>query len=119
MLALYDIVETLCFQHHVTDGSAIWMRIRIRIQQLKLMRIHADPDLDTDPKPWSNLPQLRVGGNDVPLKMLLPLMEYMGLGPLTRKMYFCNTEKNVLNLGNDVLFCFYIVFYYTEDQANI
>jgi hypothetical protein len=24
------------------------MRIRIRIQQLKLMRIHADPD----PKPW-------------------------------------------------------------------
>ncbi len=28
------------------SGSAIWMRIRI--QQLKLMRIHADPD----PKPW-------------------------------------------------------------------
>jgi hypothetical protein len=28
--------------------------IRIRIQQLKLMRIHADPDPDTDPdpKPW-------------------------------------------------------------------
>jgi hypothetical protein len=25
--------------------------MRIRIQQLKLMRIHADPD--TDPKPWS------------------------------------------------------------------
>jgi hypothetical protein len=27
------------------------MRIRIRIQQLKLMRIHADPDLDPDPDP--------------------------------------------------------------------
>jgi hypothetical protein len=27
------------------------MRNQIRIQQLKLMRIHADPD--TDPKPWS------------------------------------------------------------------
>ncbi len=32
------------------SGSAIWMRIRIRIQQLKLMRIHADPD----PKPCSH-----------------------------------------------------------------
>jgi hypothetical protein len=30
------------------SGSAICMRIRI--QKLKLMRIHADPD--TDPKPW-------------------------------------------------------------------
>ncbi len=28
------------------------MQIQIRIQQLKLMRIHADPDPDTDPKPW-------------------------------------------------------------------
>ncbi len=28
------------------SGYAIWMRIRIRIQQLKLMRIHADPE------PW-------------------------------------------------------------------
>ncbi len=27
------------------------MRIRIRIQQLKLMRIHADPAPDTDPDP--------------------------------------------------------------------
>jgi hypothetical protein len=26
--------------------------MRIRIQQLKLMRIHADPDTDPDPKPW-------------------------------------------------------------------
>jgi hypothetical protein len=27
--------------------------IRIRIQQLKLMRIHADPDPDPDRKPWT------------------------------------------------------------------
>jgi hypothetical protein len=26
--------------------------MRIRIHQLKLMRIHADPDTDPDPKPW-------------------------------------------------------------------
>ncbi len=34
------------------SGSAIWMRIRI--QQLKYLRIHAnpDPDTDPDPKPW-------------------------------------------------------------------
>ena len=31
------------------SGSAIWMRIRI--QQLKLMGILADPDTDPDPKP--------------------------------------------------------------------
>ncbi len=42
----------LCFVGHFCppgsgSGSAIWMRIRI--QQLKLVRIHADPD--TDPKP--------------------------------------------------------------------
>jgi hypothetical protein len=30
--------------------SAFKLLIRIRIQQLKLMRIHADPD--TDPQPW-------------------------------------------------------------------
>ncbi len=30
------------------SGSAIWIPIRIRIQQLKLLRIHADPD----PQPW-------------------------------------------------------------------
>jgi hypothetical protein len=29
--------------------------MRIRIQQLKLMRIHADPDTDPDPKPWNLL----------------------------------------------------------------
>jgi hypothetical protein len=29
--------------------------MRIRIQQLKLMRIHADPDLDPDPKPWASV----------------------------------------------------------------
>jgi hypothetical protein len=34
------------------SGPAIWTRFRIRIQQLKLMRIHADPDTDPDPKPW-------------------------------------------------------------------
>jgi|688.fasta_scaffold99544_1 hypothetical protein len=33
-------------------GSSICMRIRIQIQQPKLMRIHADPDTDSDPKPW-------------------------------------------------------------------
>ncbi len=33
------------------------MRIRIRIQQLKLMRIHADPD--TDPKPCCGLSEIR------------------------------------------------------------
>ncbi len=33
-------------------GSFLPSWIRIRIQQLKLMRIHADPDPDTDPKPW-------------------------------------------------------------------
>ncbi len=38
------------------SGSAIWMRIRI--QQLKLMRIHAvsDPDTDLDPKPCRKVP---------------------------------------------------------------
>jgi hypothetical protein len=34
-------------------GSFFPSWIRIRIQQLKLMRIHADPDTDPDPKPWS------------------------------------------------------------------
>ncbi len=34
------------------SGSVIWMRIRIRIQQLKLMRIHPDP------KPWKKILQL-------------------------------------------------------------
>ena len=35
--------------------------MRIRIQQLKLMRIHADPDLDTDPdpKPWYKVNMVR------------------------------------------------------------
>jgi hypothetical protein len=33
-------------------GSFLPSWIRIRIQQLKLMRIHADPD--PDPKPWKN-----------------------------------------------------------------
>jgi hypothetical protein len=32
-------------------GSFLPSWIRIRIQQLKLMRIHADPDPDTDPDP--------------------------------------------------------------------
>ncbi len=33
---------------------ASWIRIRIRIQQLKLMRIHAYPD--PDQKPWMEVP---------------------------------------------------------------
>jgi hypothetical protein len=37
------------------------MRIRIRIQQLKFMRIHADPD--PDPKPWLKNPPLEPGTN--------------------------------------------------------
>jgi hypothetical protein len=34
-------------------GSFLPSWIRIRIQQLKLMRIHADPD--PDPKPWFSM----------------------------------------------------------------
>ncbi len=38
--------------------------MRIRIQQLKLMRIHADPDTDPDPKPWLFGPLLTHSGPD-------------------------------------------------------
>ncbi len=37
--------------------------MRIRIQQLKLMRIHADPDPDPDPKPCL-VPRLWMKQND-------------------------------------------------------
>jgi hypothetical protein len=42
-----------CVIFPLLDGSAICMPIRIRIQQLKLMRSHADPDPYPDPKPCS------------------------------------------------------------------
>jgi hypothetical protein len=49
------------------------MRNRIRIQQLKLMRIHADrdPDTDPDPKPWSGEQETRKlqrGAGIIPLR---------------------------------------------------
>ncbi len=34
------------------SGFAFWMRIRMRVKQLKLTQIHADPD--ADPQPWSS-----------------------------------------------------------------
>jgi hypothetical protein len=37
--------------------------MRIRIQQLNLMRIHANPDTDPDPKPWINGSRIRGRGS--------------------------------------------------------
>ncbi len=64
------------------SGSAIWMRIRI--QQLKLMRIHADPD----PEPWLPVLKASVPGPVVMKKFLIPLQESyrypLGINPISK-----------------------------------
>jgi len=67
------------------------MLIRIRIQQLKLMRIHADPDTDPDPKPWSEV--------WIRIRILLPLCKN---SKKNLDSYYFVTIFDFLSLKNDV-----------------